>query len=276
MKILINYANPQYQKAQRWNSWTGVHVAGFDKVFAFSPDDIDQDYIQAHLDIFSQKRGNGLWLWKPYFINKVMSQCNDGDIIFYADSGAFFVKKVDKLLASLRENEKIWVSDCPLLESCFTKPSCLYKMDCNCEAIRDSNQIQATYLFLICCDETRAFVKKWLSFCEDYELLSAEGGLDLNAPRGNGFVAHREDQSILSLLCKLNNIKPHKDPSQRGRYPETFFNPYYSYRVPDHDDTYGTVLFLHKAGNPNLLTCAKTILRTARSVLRYRSERRKL
>ena len=29
MKVLINYANDVYKKAQDWNSWTGKHIAGF-------------------------------------------------------------------------------------------------------------------------------------------------------------------------------------------------------------------------------------------------------
>lgn len=273
MKVLINYADDAYRKAQKWNSWTGKHIAGFDKVYDFSPSDIDRNYYEIHKDILSEKRGNGLWLWKPYFIEKVLSECNDGDIVFYTDSGAFFVKKIDKLISSLRKNEKIWVSDCPLLESCFTKPICFQKMDCD-EKIRNSNQIQATYLMLICCDETRTFIKEWLHYCEDYELMSPEGSLSLNENRGTQFVAHREDQSILSLLCKKKGVKAHKDPSQRGKWPETFYSPHYSYQVPEHkEDNYGTVLFLHKAKNPGFWVCIKLFLITMRSQYRYRKDR---
>ena len=273
MKVLINYANDAYKKAQNWNSWTGKHIAGFDKVYSFSPSDIDKNYYEGHKDILSEKRGNGLWLWKPYFIDKVLSECSDGDIVFYADSGAFFVKKIDKLISSLRKNEKIWVSDCPLLESCFTKPICFEKMDCD-EKTKNSNQIQATYLMLICCDETRSFIGEWLHYCEDYDLMSPEGGLSLNEKRGTQFVAHREDQSILSLLCKKKGIKAHKDPSQRGKCPETFYSPNYSYQVPeDKEDNYGTVLFLHKAKNPSIWVCIKLFLITIRSQYRYRKDR---
>ena len=274
MKVLINYANDAYRKAQKWNSWTGKHIAGFDKIYAFTPSDIDKNYYERHKDILSEKRGNGLWLWKPYFIDKVLSECNAGDVVFYADSGAFFVKKIDKLISSLKENEKIWVSDCPLLESCFTKPICFEKMNCD-EKIGNTNQIQATYLMLICCDETRSFVKEWLHYCENYELMSPEGGLSLNEKRGTQFVAHREDQSILSLLCKKKGIKAHKDPSQRGKYPETFYSPNYSYQVPEHkEDNYGTILFLHKAKKPSVLVCIKLFLITMRSQYRYRKDRR--
>lgn len=274
MKVLINYANDAYQKAQKWNSWTGKHIAGFDKIYSFSPSDIDRNYYEQHRDILREKRGNGLWLWKPYFIDKVLNECKDGDIVFYADSGAFFVKKIDKLISSLREDEKIWVSDCPLLESCFTKPTCIEKMRCDSDRIRYSNQIQATYLMLVCCDESKAFVKEWLHYSEDYELISPEGGLGVNEDRGRSFVAHREDQSILSLLCKKKGIEPHKDPSQRAKWPETFFNQHYEYYVPTHrEDHYGTVLFLHKAKNPNIWICIKCILFAIRSKYRYKKVR---
>ena len=274
MKILINYADDAYIKSQKWNSWSGEHIAGFDKVYSFSPTDIAKEYYKEHEDILREKRGNGLWLWKPYFINKVLNEVNDGDIVFYADSGSFFVKKIDSLILSLRDDEKIWVSDCPLLESCFTKPICFSKLECD-ESVINSNQIQATYLMLVCCDETREFVREWLHYCEDYELMSPEGSISLEYNKGTRFVAHREDQSILSLLCKKKGIKAHKDPSQRGKYPETFFNPYYRYQVPEHtEDKYGTVLFLHKAKALNVGVILRQFFITVRSKYRYNETRK--
>ena len=70
MKILINYADKQYEPARKWNTLTGRYIAKFDKVYEYTPNDIDQSFAKLHHDILSQKRGNGLWLWKPYFINK--------------------------------------------------------------------------------------------------------------------------------------------------------------------------------------------------------------
>lgn len=277
MKILINYANGPYRKAQMWNTWTGTHIAGFDRVYEFSPSDIAPDYYEQHRDILDVPRGSGLWLWKPYLIDRVLEQCDDGDIVFYADSGAFFVKKIDKLLDSMGEHEKIWVSDNPLLESCFTKPICFERLDCDTEEIRNANQIQGGFVLLKCCDETRQFVKQWLHYCEDYELMAPEGGLKLTQKRDNGFVASREDQSILSLLCKKNGIQAHRAPSQRGDWPETFYSPYYAYHVPEHpQDHYGTVLFLHKAGNPGLLPLMRECYITLRSRYRYRKDKMNL
>ena len=270
MKVLVNYADDAYKKTQKWNSWSGKHIAGFDKVYSFSPSDIDDEYYKEHEDILGKKRGNGLWLWKPYFISKALNELNDGDILFYVDSGSFFVKRIDKLIDSLRDNEKIWVSDCPLIEACFTKPICFKKLECD-ESIINTNQIQAGFLLFVCCDETREFVREWLHYCEDYELMSHEESISLEYNKGTRFVAHREDQSLLSLLCKKKGIIAHKDPSQRGKYPETFFNPYYTYQVPEHpEDKYGTVIFLHKSKVLNVGVIIRNIFITVRSKYRYK------
>ena len=274
MKILVNYANDKYKGAQRLNTWTGKHIAKFDKIYSFGPDDIDDGYRKQHSDILDNPRGNGLWLWKPYFIKRVLDGCNEGDYVFYVDSGAFFIRNADVIVRSFREGENIWVSDNPLLESCFTKSVCFEALDCEGKKYSGTNQIQATYVFFRCCGESRAFVNEWLSFCERPELMEPAGSLNISQGVGSGFVAHREDQSILSLLCKKQGIEPHRDPSQRGKWPETFYNPHYAYKVPVHGDTYKSFVFLHKSAKAGVKDIVKTLLINMRSVYRYRKGRR--
>ena len=107
MKILINYADEKYRKTQRFNSWTGKRIAGFDKVIEYGSDDVPYGYKIAHKEIFDNSRGNGLWLWKPYLIQRTLRECSDGDVVFYADSGSFFLKKIDDVIASLNSEWNI-------------------------------------------------------------------------------------------------------------------------------------------------------------------------
>lgn len=147
MKILINYADKQYEPARKWNTLTGRYIAKFDKVYEYTPNDIDQSFAKLHHDILSQKRGNGLWLWKPYFVNKVLSDCTDGDIIFYCDSGSFFIGGGEGIITNLSDTQPLFVCDIPLLESCFTKPACFEKMGltekCIKQVIKSSQLISA-------------------------------------------------------------------------------------------------------------------------------------
>lgn len=90
----------------------------------FSPDDIPASYKEQHVDIFSVKRGYGLWLWKPYFIVQTLKSLNEGDYLFYCDSGAYFLKPID-LLISVMEHDKqeIMCYEIPLLECQWTSES---------------------------------------------------------------------------------------------------------------------------------------------------------
>lgn len=252
MLKLLNYANPPFRKAQQLNSWTGKHLAHFDEVLSFGPQDIDPDFRDSHMDILKGKRGNGYWLWKPYFIQRVIENSKDGDYIFYLDSGAFFIRDVRLLMPYVTQEEPLFVTDIPLIECNWTKPSCIEYF--HAEKFRLTNQIQTTYIFFIVNDYTRQFFREYLDVCQSTYLLVSEG-LGKYEPvtkyYGEQFVSHREDQSVLSLMCKLRGIKVHRDISQRGFLPRSFYNPNYLYKEPEHpDDHYPTMVFLHKAPNP--------------------------
>lgn len=249
MNVLINYADNNYASAQRWNSWTGRHIAKFDKIFAFHPEDIDAYFIEAHKDIFAEKRGNGLWIWKPYLIHKVMKSLNDGDTIFYSDAGAIFVRHPKAILSLLSADYPLFVCDIPLIESCWTKPLCFSEMGCDNDETKYTNQIIGTYFALYVNDFTRKFITEWLGYCCRYELLCPEGlpkKMILDHNYGTEFVSHREDQSIFSLMCKKYNVKPHKDISQRAT--DSYISKCYAYKETEHpEDKYKNILFLHKA-----------------------------
>ena len=214
MKVLINFANEKYRKTQKFNSWTGKHIAKFDNIIEFSPEDIDSDFFNKNSKILSTKRGAGLWLWKPYFVNKVLNELKDGDYLFYSDSGAFFIRGISALIQSMGQDE-IWLYGLPLKECQFTQREVFETMNAVDNCFKETNQFSATFLLLKVGDKSRAFVKEWLNLCCKYELIAAR-----DTDQIDSFIAHREDQSILSILAKKYNIKMHLDPSQYGKLPE--------------------------------------------------------
>jgi len=98
MKLLINYANNVFRTSQRLNSKTGKEIGLFDEVISYSPKDIGRSFYKRNEKILSQKRGNGYWLWKPYFIKKTLEMLNWGDYLFYCDSGSYFIKPITPLI----------------------------------------------------------------------------------------------------------------------------------------------------------------------------------
>ncbi|MCM1233970.1 MAG: hypothetical protein NC489_28010 [Ruminococcus flavefaciens] len=217
MTYLINYADENFRSTQRFNSFTGKHIAKFDKVIEYSPADIDDEFYRENKEILDQKRGSGLWLWKPYIIMKTLEQVNDGDVVFYCDAGAYFIRNPHEWFALIRE-ENIWCSVLPLIEEQFTKKSVFKALKAD-NAIKKNRQFQASFFSVKKCEEGLGFVKEWLELCKKAELLVPVHNV---SNEGENFIAHREDQSILSVLLKKHYAKEYQDPTQYYRFPEIY------------------------------------------------------
>jgi hypothetical protein len=216
MKVLLNYSNEKYRKSQKFNTKTGYNIGGFDKVYEFSPEDIDLEFLQETKSILNYKRGNGLWLWKPYFIMKTLHLLNDNDILFYCDSGAYFVNSIDYLVDIMnKEKQSIIAFELPLLERQFTKKETFIGLK---ESEYNNNQILASYIMFKKNLFTVNFVSQWLYYCKQEELISPLI-FNPNIVNFNDFVAHREDQSIFSILYNKTKFQKFRDISQYGDRP---------------------------------------------------------
>lgn len=272
MNYLVTYADGQYKKAQRLCAYSGKNVAKFDAVFEFGPNDIDYDFRKENNEILSYKRGNGLWLWKPYFILKTLNDIEDGDILFYTDSGVLFLRNFKKIFAQIEYSE-IWVTDLPLLEYQFTKHEVLKWMDA--ADIETTRQISASFIGIKKSERTVHFIERWLELCQKKQLISPEATSDKER---KDFIEHREDQSILSLLCKKNGIKPYTDISEYGIYPEMYCIRKDVVLEPGDDNNYKIPFVIHyRRWNTLGRTLAKDIflLSIPRTVGRKMIQKRK-
>jgi hypothetical protein len=245
MLYVINFANGPFRKAQVLNTRT-AYKYGADKVIEYSPNDIDDEFKKENEKIFSCKRGCGLWLWKPYFINKALSTVEYGDYVFYSDAGSYYVRDIYTMIKVMTDD--IFVTDTCWLEKQFTKEDVFQKLGCTDNWYRESNQIQGGFVCVKKTEKSVGFVKKWLDYCCDYNLISPSEGND-KFPNCKDFVSHREDQSILSLLCKKEGIKTHLDPTQWGiiyRYPPMLTDNKYIYKRADHINEYPVCIALHR------------------------------
>lgn len=253
MVVLINYANEKYEKVRKINSITGKMIGSFDKVIEYSPSDIDVEFRQKNEFLLNQARGNGLWLWKPYFILKTLNEVDDNDIVFYSDSASFFVRSVQPIVSLAKENG-IWISVLPLFEEQFTKNNTFKEIGCTELKYRDSVQFSASFLAFKKCKKTIEFVTSWLEHCCEKEVLMFDPRKDVN--ESDSFIAHREDQSILSLLAKKNEIVGHQDPTQYSVIPEEYFDKgrkFQSYKKQD----YKPMIVHHRLYKVNIIVFLK-------------------
>ena len=107
-------------------------------------------------------------------------------------------------------------------------------------------------------------MKEWLQLCEQEDLLSPNTFYP-EIDEYENFVAHREDQSILSALRIKYGIAPFRDPSDYGEMPFQYATcDKFIYRPMDYaNSTYPTILLCSRRTPPYeylLLYVVKRIL----------------
>jgi hypothetical protein len=217
MIILLNYANHTFRKSQKINSASGLRVGLFDKVLSYSPKDIDRVFFEKNRHILSQKRGNGYWLWKPYFIRKTLDGMGPDDFLFYSDSGARFIRPIRELIDCIitRDDRGLIVFDLLHMEKVWTKRDAFILMDCDNPKYSESSQRLASFSLWKKTKFTTEFIDEYLFYAQDERILT-----DLENRCGYAnypeFKDHRHDQSIFSLLTKKYGLAAFRDPSQFG------------------------------------------------------------
>jgi len=219
MKILINYANKKFINSQKLNSSTGKTIGGFDRVISYGRKDIDEVFYQKNKMILENPRGAGYWLWKPYIILKTLESVNEGDIIFYCDSGSHFISSMEPLFELLTDAQDVipFQLDDVQLEKKWTKRDAFILMGLDEPKYFDTPQRMGGFQLIRNSQFSLDFYREYLSFAQNPQIIS-----DLpnkcGTPNYPEFKDNRHDQSIFSLLTKKYNLKAFRDLSQWGNH----------------------------------------------------------
>jgi len=168
-------------------------------------------------------KGYGLWVWKPWIINRVLDQVEDGSTVFYLDSGCTVHLSADsrKRFDSYRDHllqVKFLFFQQKHAEISWTKKEVLTLFALDDHQLLSGQAIGGIQGYLVN-QETRHFVRSWLDYC------TRESGrylldVELRHLESDRFKDHRHDQSVLSCLIKSKGISMLED--------ETFFYPYWN------------------------------------------------
>lgn len=221
MVTLVNFADQKFRRNQKWSSATAKIFGKVDKVIEYSPEDIDSRYIKENKESVKYKaKGFGNYFWKPYVVNEAIRKIDDGDYLFYSDSGTIFIKSVRPLIKHMEKHQKsIMCFRLPLIEKQWTKRDAFLLMDCDTPFFTDSCQTLATYFIVKKCEESVRFLKEYKDYATDSRILSDDNNV-LEMPNYKEFLEHRHDQSILSLLSKKHkNVLIEGDISDYGFFP---------------------------------------------------------
>lgn len=212
MIIAINYADEKYETLRKYNTLTAYKKGFADKVIEFSPKDISIEFKENNKAIFSNERGAGLWLWKPYVICKAMDEIDYGDYLFYCDAGAYYVNRIQRLIDAMEcACVEIMPFELPLLARQWTKKETYRIMNYD---NFEGNQILVGYLLVKKSEFTEKILHEWINYAQNEHCISPKQFS--NEKNNVDFVEHREDQSIFSIVCRKYNLITFRDPSQFG------------------------------------------------------------
>ena len=240
--ILISYANKPFYKSQQELKKSALKY-GVDEVIDYNDLWLKKqtEFYKKNQHILCQKRGNGFWLWKPFIILDALKKMNEDDVLIHVDAGATFINSVIPLTDLTQQNEIIVFYNNGHKNKTWTKRDCFYLMNSDSEKYYNGDQILAGY---IVCKKTpfvNELLEEWLKYAQDEKILTDIPN-KCELPNLNGFIDHRHDQSILSILSIKYNLELFRDPSQWG-------NKYKmeAYRVQGEfvEDNYVTTPFLN-------------------------------
>ena len=223
-KILVTFGTPKWYNAKTKLIQTAKQF-GLNGCADFDDTKIEPTFYNENSEIFKYRRGFGYWLWKPYIILKTLEQVDDGDIVFYSDSGSLIVNPLDELFEICSKNNGILLFDnrdgTPTendiwINKNWTKADCFIMMNCDTELYHNSNQVDACYQIYQKNAKSIEFVKQYLKYCQNINIISDLQNINTIRPEFACFRDHRHDQSVLSLLAITNNIHIEREPSQWG------------------------------------------------------------
>jgi hypothetical protein len=220
MVTLVNFADKNFKNKQKWNTISGKLFGGFDDVLEYRFEDIDEHCLSLNKENLKYKeKGAGNYFWKPYIVKKGLEKINKGEYLMYADSGSIFLKNVKPLIKFMEKNKKdIFCFKLPLIEKQWTKRDAFILMGCDSSEYTDTPQVLATYFLIKKSAKSIQFIEEYEKYCFDNRVLSDDPNA-LGKSNYPGFIEHRHDQSILSLLCKKNNVLVEPDISDYGYFP---------------------------------------------------------
>lgn len=219
-----------FHKNRNIQAYSGLN-RGIDFIYLYRKDHIDPQYVADH-PILNEKFGAGYWLWKPYLILKTLEKMTEGDVLLYGDSGMLIRQPINNLIESALKDKDIVLFD--YFESEYGTASrsatgdVFAAADCQTEECYKSPHVWAGMVLLRNSPKSRAFIKSWLSLCENPTLLMA-GGTG-KVPNQNNFSHHQHDEGILCAVAAK-----HKDEINFFPMDRNFFHHFKMHRRKKED-----------------------------------------
>lgn len=217
MNVLVNYSGNNFEESRNRLNKSALKF-GIGRIESF-----DENYLlytefyKRYSHIFSAPKGQGYWLWKPYFIQEALSKTSENDIIVYSDAGIEIIRDISPLTELCQKSGFVFFANGNLKNRHWIKRDCFVLMDCDEVRFREGLQVDAAFCLFKNTEPVRDFVRNWLKYCCDVRIISDSRNV-MGRKNSFGFRFHRHDQAVLSLMALKWNLELYRQPSQFGNH----------------------------------------------------------
>lgn len=237
---LITYGNSQYTNSKKRLYKEGLESSWFESISLYGPEDLDLDFKTKYKKILKQPRIAGYGIWRPYLILKKLKELHDNDILIYLDSGCTInklaKKRFNEYIDMLKNSDQCIISFQMSFfpEKKYTTKEIFeyFNIDSNSE-IANSGQILDGVLIMKKNKKLIEMINKWYDVIDYNPLLFTDY---YNKNQNNYFVDNRHEQSIFSIIRKLNGSVLLSDETWFEKFGEgkSLEYPFWATRIKDY------------------------------------------
>lgn len=232
MTTLVTFADSTLRHSSKRLLRQAIRMETFSNVKIMDEKSLQQRFVSKHRDLLSRDvRGFGYWIWKPQVIAQCLDDLPMNDFLVYLDVGCHlnptgrnrlldYFSIVAQSSTGILAFNLVQEGQIIHREEQWTKGDTLLFFDVISNvSVRKSAQIEATVIVIQKRPDTHLFFEKWLNIMEENPSLVDDSVS--SHPNDIDFIENRHDQSIFSLLGKLEGITllPHDEnfPPRRSK-----------------------------------------------------------
>ena len=198
-KVLITYGDKKFEMSKRRfiQQASSIHV--FDKIIAYSEEDLTEELKNS--EIIKEKRGGGLWSWKPDILYTTIRSLTDGDYLIYCDTGcSVYQSKEWEKIWKILENSDIFVQRIYQKTDQWTRKEITeYFHSTDKNNWEKCYQYTATPIFKVT-SFTRRFIEEWRELMISHPEMARDVTTTERKKEKKNFIENRHDQAIFSAL----------------------------------------------------------------------------
>jgi hypothetical protein len=234
--FFVTYGDIKYQQAKQRLAAEAA-AFGFDEIKAYSRGDLPQSFLATTSPWINHNQGGGYWLWKPFLLKETFNKMAWGDVLVYMDAGCQLNNN-----GKQRYNEYVAQAQLNTGSLAFEMAGKTEAAYCSDEVFNhfhltadhqfgQQDQLSATCFLLIKNPFTQSLIDEFYTIATARPQLFSN---DFNAKTTRtNFIAHRHDQSILSLLRKQKGSHLITDECWAPDFDTLHDKPFWAKRIKD-------------------------------------------